>query len=90
MYGQSLRICFVWRLGADSLTIWRIPATGAFLVVKWMLPGQMDSEEYSPVDYLRINPKLAKDMEEWEEEDPTGTRVLKKLAKNRRKRKNDD
>lgn len=47
-------------------------------------------EEYDPVDYMRISPKLAKELEEWEEDDPTGTRVLKKLAKNKPRRKPND
>lgn len=44
------------------------------------------------MDYMKgIDPKLIKDLEEWEEEQPTGTRVLKKISKkSKRKRKNHD
>lgn len=42
-------------------------------------------------DVRMVNGATFKLLEEWEEENPTGTRVLKKLAKNsRRKRNNDD
>jgi len=37
-----------------------------------------------------VNGGTHKLLEEWEEENPTGTRVLKKLAKNSRRKRNQD
>ena len=43
------------------------------------------------LDNLRlVNAGTYKLLEEWEEENPTGTRVLKKLAKNSRRKRNND
>lgn len=49
-----------------------------------MQTGELDSIRL-------INGGTYKLLEEWEEQNPTGTRVLKKLARNsRRKRQNDE
>jgi len=43
------------------------------------------------LDEIRlVNGRGYKQLEEWEEDNPTGTRVLKKLAKNSKRKRNDD